>query len=43
MRMRFADLGGGIVASIPAAYAKVLAEEVERWAKVVKFAGLKPE
>jgi hypothetical protein len=27
----------------PAAYGKFLADETEKWAKVVKFAGLKPD
>ena len=34
--------GGGIVASSPAAFGKLIADETEKWGKVVKFAGLKP-
>jgi len=42
MRARYADLGGGIVASTPAEFGKLIAVETEKWGKVVKFAGLKP-
>ena len=42
MRARYTELGGGIVASSPAAFGKLIAEETEKWGKVVKFAGLKP-
>jgi tripartite-type tricarboxylate transporter receptor subunit TctC len=41
MRARYADLGGGIVASTPSEFGKLIAEETEKWGKVVKFAGLK--
>jgi len=42
MRARYADLGGGIVASSPAEFGKLIIDETEKWGKVVKFAGLKP-
>ena len=42
MRARYADLGGGIAASTPAEFGKLIADETEKWGKVVKFAGLKP-
>jgi tripartite-type tricarboxylate transporter receptor subunit TctC len=43
MRARFADQGGEPLAASPAEFGKFIAEETDRWAKVVKFAGLKPE
>jgi tripartite-type tricarboxylate transporter receptor subunit TctC len=42
IKARFADLGGAVFALSPTAYAKRLAEETEKWAKVVKFSGVKP-
>jgi tripartite-type tricarboxylate transporter receptor subunit TctC len=43
MKARLADLGGIVLAGSPADFAKLIAEETEKWGKVVKFAGLKPE
>ncbi len=43
MKARFADLGGTMLPGSPAEFGKLLAEETEKWGKVVKFAGLKPE
>jgi tripartite-type tricarboxylate transporter receptor subunit TctC len=40
---RLVDLGGTIFASSPGEFSKFIADEVEKWAKVVKFAGVKPE
>jgi tripartite-type tricarboxylate transporter receptor subunit TctC len=42
MRGRYTELGGGIVASTPAEFGKLIADETEKWGRVVKFAGLKP-
>ncbi len=39
---RFAALGGARLRISPAALGKLMADETEKWAKVVKFAGLKP-
>jgi tripartite-type tricarboxylate transporter receptor subunit TctC len=39
---RFAELGGGSMIGSPAAYAAFLRAETDKWAKVVKAAGLKP-
>jgi tripartite-type tricarboxylate transporter receptor subunit TctC len=40
---RFADLGGTVLTGSPAAFAKLVADETEKWGKVIKFAGIKPE
>ena len=42
MRARYTELGGGIVASAPAEFGKLIVDETEKWGRVVKFAGLKP-
>ena len=43
LRARIADLGNTPLALSPADYAKLLADDTEKWGKVVKFAGIKPE
>jgi tripartite-type tricarboxylate transporter receptor subunit TctC len=43
MRAKFAEIGGEPLAGSPAEFAKLIAEETEKWGKVVKFTGLKPE
>jgi tripartite-type tricarboxylate transporter receptor subunit TctC len=43
IKARLADLGGTILPGSPADFGKLIAEETEKWAKVVKFAGTKPE
>lgn len=43
LRTKLADLGGTILAGSPSEYARLIVEETEKWAKVVKFAGLKAE
>jgi len=40
---RLADLGGTVISGSPADFAKLIAEETEKWGKVVKFAGIKPD
>ena len=42
MKARFADIGGEVLAGSPADFAKLIADETDKWAKVVKFAGIKP-
>jgi len=42
IRARLADLGGTPLSGSPADFGKLIAEETEKWGKVVKFAGLKP-
>jgi len=42
IKARFADLGGTVLPGSPADFGKLIADETEKWAKVVKFAGIKP-
>jgi tripartite-type tricarboxylate transporter receptor subunit TctC len=43
MKARLAALGGEPLPGTPAEFGKLIAEETEKWAKVVKAAGLKPD
>src|SRR5262249_43085703 len=43
IKARLLDLGGDVLALSPADFGKFIADETEKWAKVVKFAGIKPE
>jgi len=43
MKERFADLGGVPLPMSPAEFGKFLAEQTDKWAKVIAFAGIKPE
>jgi tripartite-type tricarboxylate transporter receptor subunit TctC len=38
-----ADFGGTVLAGSPADFGKLIAEEIEKWGKVVKFSGAKPD
>ena len=40
---RFADLGATLLAGSAADFGKLVADETEKWAKVVKFSGAKPD
>jgi tripartite-type tricarboxylate transporter receptor subunit TctC len=42
-KQRVADLGGASPGGSPTDFAKFIADETEKWAKVVKFAGIKAE
>ncbi len=42
-KSRLADLGGTVLSGSPADFGKLITDEIEKWAKVVKFAGIKPE
>ena len=43
LKARLADLGGTVIAGSPADFGKLIADETDKWATVVKFAGIKPE
>jgi tripartite-type tricarboxylate transporter receptor subunit TctC len=43
IKTRLAELGGTALAGPPADIGRLIADETEKWGKVVKFAGLKPE
>jgi tripartite-type tricarboxylate transporter receptor subunit TctC len=42
-KVRLADMGGAVFSGSPAEFGKLLANETEKWAKVIKFAGIKAE
>lgn len=43
VRARLADLGATVFASSPAEFGKFIADEIEKWAKVIRAANIKPE
>jgi tripartite-type tricarboxylate transporter receptor subunit TctC len=43
MMARFAELGGTVIASSPADFGKLIAEETEKWGKVIRAANIKAE
>jgi tripartite-type tricarboxylate transporter receptor subunit TctC len=43
IKARLADLGSSPLPVSPAEYGRMLAEETDKWAKVIKFAGIKAE
>jgi tripartite-type tricarboxylate transporter receptor subunit TctC len=43
LKARLADLGSTPLAGSPADFGKFIADETEKWAKVIKFAGIKAE
>jgi tripartite-type tricarboxylate transporter receptor subunit TctC len=42
MMARFADLGGTVIPGSPADFGNLIAEETEKWAKVINSLGIKP-
>jgi len=43
MKARFADLGATVFVGSPADFGKFIADETEKWGKVVKFTGIKAD
>jgi tripartite-type tricarboxylate transporter receptor subunit TctC len=43
LKKRFADLGSVPFPGSPADFGKLVADETEKWAKVIRFANIKPE
>jgi tripartite-type tricarboxylate transporter receptor subunit TctC len=43
LKARFADLGGTVLPGTPADSGKLIADETEKWGKVVKFVGIKAD
>ena len=43
IKARLADLGGTVLAGSPADFGRLVAEETEKWGKVIKFAGIKAD
>jgi tripartite-type tricarboxylate transporter receptor subunit TctC len=43
IKARLADLGATTLEGSPADFAKLIADETEKWAKVIRAANIKPE
>jgi tripartite-type tricarboxylate transporter receptor subunit TctC len=43
MQARFTELGMRVLSGSPATFKRLIAEDTEKWAKVVKFSGAKPD
>ena len=43
IKTRLAELGGTALAGSPADLSTLIADETEKWAKVIKFAGIKAD
>jgi tripartite-type tricarboxylate transporter receptor subunit TctC len=43
MKVRLADLGGIPIAGSPGDFGKLIADETEKWAKVIRRAGIRAE
>ena len=43
LKAQLADLGGTVLVGSPADFEKLIAEETEKWGKVVKFTGIKAD
>jgi tripartite-type tricarboxylate transporter receptor subunit TctC len=42
MKARLADFGGTMLAGSPVAFGKLIAEETEKWGKVIRAANINP-
>jgi tripartite-type tricarboxylate transporter receptor subunit TctC len=43
LKTRVADLGGTVIGGSPTDFSELIASDTEKWSKVVRFAGIKPE
>ena len=43
MKARLAELGGTVLAGTPADFGKLIADETEKWARVIRAANIKPD
>jgi tripartite-type tricarboxylate transporter receptor subunit TctC len=43
IRVKLADLGGTVLAGSATDFGKLIADEIDKWGKVIKFAGVKPD
>jgi tripartite-type tricarboxylate transporter receptor subunit TctC len=43
IKARIADLGGSLLTGSPADFGRLIADETEKWGKVVKFVGIKAD
>ncbi len=43
IKARIVELGGTVVGGSPAEFTKIISDATEKWAKVIKFAGVKAE
>jgi tripartite-type tricarboxylate transporter receptor subunit TctC len=43
LKARFAKLGSPVLPGSPTDFGKLIADDTEKWAKVVKFAGIKAD
>jgi hypothetical protein len=43
LKARFADLGSRVLPGSPTDFGKLIADDTEKWAKVVKYAGIKAD
>jgi tripartite-type tricarboxylate transporter receptor subunit TctC len=42
-KSRFAELGASLIGGLPADFGKLVVEETDKWGKVVRFSGAKPD
>jgi tripartite-type tricarboxylate transporter receptor subunit TctC len=43
LKERLGELGAVVLSGAPASFGKLIADDTEKWAKVVKFSGAKPD
>jgi tripartite-type tricarboxylate transporter receptor subunit TctC len=43
IKARIVDLGGSVLTGSPADFGRLIADETEKWGKVVKFVGIKAD